>query len=140
MPTSLIALLSGPKTWAVMGACLVLALAGLQTVRLAHAKADLAGARAALVDPVTRKTWVAEARAASTNLSQATAALAAQSTAIAGLRADSDRRLSAAGAALRVAEQAARGAGDRAAAALAARSGPDGCKSADALILGSLAQ
>lgn len=49
--------LMNPKAWAVGGFALVLAVAGIQSARLGHAKGDLKAARSALVDPVTRMTW-----------------------------------------------------------------------------------
>jgi hypothetical protein len=144
MPAMLAALLASPKTWVVLATGLILTFAGVQSLRLAHAKSDLAGARAALIDPATRKTWRAEASASAGDLarcrsalSDAGGALTAQAAGVATLKAESDRRAAAAAGALRATQAALHAAQARAAALMSARPGADACQSADALILGN---
>jgi hypothetical protein len=119
------------KLWAGAGLCLIAAVAGLQTARLAHAKADLATARAALVDPATRKAWRAEAVADA-------AALDAEDQAVAALKAAGRADTQRAAAAVAAAQGRLDAASAAAAKLLATPPGADGCASADALILESL--
>ena len=126
------------KVWTGVGFCLLAVFAGVQSARLSHAKADLSAARAALIDPATKKTWRAEAAADATSLAVAEAALDTQGAAVATLKAAGQASTSRAAAAAQAAQVGARAADDQAAKVLAAPPGADGCKSADALILSSL--
>ena len=147
MPTWLISAALDPKVWAAAGFALVLAFAGVQTARLNHAKGDLANARAALIDPANKKTWQVEALLAAedrdscrVSLSSANAALTQVGAAEAALKADSDARTAAATAGLKAAQASAQATQKRIAALMAAKEGADACKSADALILGGVAE
>ncbi len=51
------------RNWRICLLAALLAFGAVQTARLHHAKADLASARAALIDPATKKTWQSEAEA-----------------------------------------------------------------------------
>lgn len=121
---------------------LSVATAGIQSARLKHAKADLANARAALIDPSTRKTWESEARVRERdlttcqgNVSTLEAAQARQNAAVEALRADSDARLAqsakAASDARAVAESYRQASRD----VLGATAGADKCEAADRLIM-----
>lgn len=130
-----------------MGLALVLALAGVQTARLAHAKSDLASAREAAVDPTTHRSWQVEAKAAATalatcqaNLGQLDGALADQSSAVTALKDQGAAATAAAQAALARVQDQAKSAATRAAAVLSASTSAPGCSDADALILRSLDQ
>lgn len=47
------------KNWQTCVFAFLMAIIGVQSVRLAHAKSDLGHARVALIDPATKKTWSA---------------------------------------------------------------------------------
>ncbi|MDR3513880.1 MAG: hypothetical protein P4L73_19755 [Caulobacteraceae bacterium] len=145
MPTWLLSALLDPKVWVGLAFAAVLAFGGVQTGRLNHAKGDLASARAALIDPATKKTWRDEAVKAADDLaschislSSANAALGHADAATAALKAESDRRTADAASRLAAADKAALAGQRRITAVLAAKAGADACKSADALILGSV--
>jgi hypothetical protein len=147
MPAFLLSLLGSRQAWGAAGLGLLLAFAGVQTARLAHAKSDLTAAREAAVDPATRRSWQAEAKAAATalatcqtNLGQLDGALAGQSSAVAALKDQGAAATAAAQAALTRAQDQARAAATRAAAVLSASPSAPGCSDADALILKSLDQ
>lgn len=79
---------------------LALAAAGLQSIRLEHAKAELASAHAALINPVTGKSWRTESVAAAADLSACRrevvtlrGAIDAQNAAVTTAAADSARRI-----------------------------------------------
>lgn len=145
MPPLLTALLTNRWSWAALGLAAALAFAGLQTERLAHAKADQR-------DPATHELWKDEARAAADALSGARTDLATcqgglsrlqgalddQNRALAAWKAQSDADSAAATGAARGALAAARSAQAAAGRVLASRGGADACASADALILRSL--
>jgi hypothetical protein len=146
MPAFLLTLLGSRQAWGAIGLAALLGLAGLQTARLHHAKADLASARLALTDPATHRAWQAEAKAATadlgacqTSLGRLNGALANQSTALSALQARDAADTAAAQAALARAEVGTKAADGRAAAILSATSPAPTCADADALILRSLA-
>lgn len=58
-----------PRTWLAVGVSVLMAFAGVQTLRLSHARHDLVLARAALVDPVTHRPWSKVAASAQADLS-----------------------------------------------------------------------
>jgi len=58
---------------ALAGVVGLVAWGGIQTARLHHAKNDVTTARAALIDPVTKKTWQSEEQAAQRDLGTCTA-------------------------------------------------------------------
>jgi hypothetical protein len=141
----LLALVSRPRLAAAGVGVLILAMFGLQTVRLSHAKADLQIARAAVLDPVTGRTWRSEAIGAHRSLAlcvnqrrELVRALQLQNTAIERLRVDAGLRQTRVSHAVRAARTT--GATERAAAGrvLATPPGLDACRSADDLILGTL--
>ncbi|QUD88063.1 hypothetical protein [Phenylobacterium montanum] len=145
MPAFLLSLLGSRQAWGALGLALLLATVGVQTARLAHAKSDLAAARAAALDPATHRAWQAEAKAAAAALGTCQAGLARLSSAVedqnAALSAQKDQdaaATAAAQAALGRAQQAVKAAGVRAAAVLSAPASVTGCSDADALILKSL--
>jgi hypothetical protein len=137
--------LADPRLLAGLGFAALLAFAGVQTARLGHAKADLAAARAALVDPATHASWRAEALADAQNLATArqnvaavSAALDSQQAAVKALEARSAADTAAADQGARAADARAAAAAADAARVMARAAGPDPCKAADDLILGSL--
>lgn len=137
MPALLMKLLGSPRLLGAVGVAVLLSLVALQTARLHHAKADLAAARLAQLDPATHRPWQAEAKAAGTDLAACQAGLAEQSAAVAALQAAGEQASAEAQAALAKAQGQARDAGVRAAAILQAKPATGAC--ADALILKSLA-
>lgn len=115
---------------------LVLAL-GAQTFRLHHAKADLTTARAALVNPVTHKTWQSEAIAAQRDLTtcrgntdRLSTALQTQNASIDALKREADAINTVAGAKIRAAQADTVKARRDVAAIMAKRPGSDLCASA----------
>ena len=109
----------------------------VQTMRLDHAKKDLATARAALVNPDTRHTWQADYQIAapalatcSVNLANVTGALDRQNLAVDALKAEADRRQRVGAQALSTARAGAAEARRRADAILSAPRGPDACQDA----------
>ena len=145
MPSFLLTLLANRQVWGAVGLAALLGLLGLQTARLSHAKTDLSAARAAQIDPATRRSWQAEATAAAANLatchaglSQLDASLADQSAAVTALRTEGDTASAAAQQAALQAQAEAKAVTARAASLLAAKPAAPGCSGADALILGSL--
>ncbi|HWA60476.1 MAG TPA: hypothetical protein VG939_03840, partial [Caulobacteraceae bacterium] len=143
-PLLLVKLLS-PRAWAVAGVALVLAFAGLQSARLAHAKADQR-------DPRTHGLWRDEARIAREAAARSAAALAqaqaessdlktalAEQNADVARTAEAGRRASAAAdAALAMQRRAAESAEASARQVLASRPQGEPCAAADRIILGSL--
>ena len=141
----LLNLVGSGRAWIALGAAALVGLAGLQSARLAHAKADLAAARAAQLDPATRQSWRVEAQAAAADLGACKAALGRldsaltdQSTALDVLKQEDAAASAAAQAALAHAQGQAKTAADRAASILSARPSASACADADALILKSL--
>lgn len=121
----------------------VITFASVQTMRLDHAKKDLATARAALVNPDTRHTWQADYQIAapalatcSVNLANVTGALDRQNLAVDALKAEADRRQRIGAQALSTARLGAAEARRRADAILSAPRGPDACQDALAIIRG----
>lgn len=148
MPTILLSLLANRQVWGWLGLAGLLALAGVQTARVSHAKADLAVARAAALDPATHRAWRDEAQAAAAGLASCQAnqdrldeALTTQSAAVSRLGAQGQAATAAAQAAADQAKTALAQAAARAAALLAAQPKSHTCSGddADALILKSLA-
>ena len=97
-------LASGLGPYVAGGAAAILALAlsvaGLQSMRLEHAKAELAAARAALIDPATGKSWrarsvaaVADLNVCQRDLAALRVAVDAQNAAVTTAAADSARRI-----------------------------------------------
>ena len=120
-----------PRMWlgvlAAAAACVVLSFGGVQTLRLAHVKRELAAERNALH---ACKVVQAELRRD----------IARQNAAIQAV-ADAGRRTTlAADRAVAAAHHAGVGERARAASILAMREGRDGCAAADALILHSLSE
>lgn len=120
----------------------VLLILSIQSARLAHAKADLVTARAALVDPVSRRTWKDIAGSAIAGRDAALASLARQNAAVTVMQQLSDRKLAEAAQALSVASQGRASAEARAARLMAhPPAGIDACarmEAADAAVLGNL--
>ena len=115
---------------------LVLAL-GAQTFRLHHAKADLTTARAALVNPVTHKTWQSEAlrdardlTTCHANVTTLKAATETQNASIDALKREADAISTAATAQIRAAQADSVKARRDVAAIMAKRPGGDLCASA----------
>jgi hypothetical protein len=138
-----------PRLWLGLGAAaaaaLVLAFAGVQSLRVAHIKGQLAHARAAQIDPASGAAWKGEALGARRDLADCRANAGRLQGAIdrqnAAVRAMGEAGARAAAAAQLAIDRArAEGAGERATAAaiLAARQGARSCADADALILRSL--
>lgn len=114
----------------------------VQSLRLKHAKADLATARAALIDPATRKTWRSEAEARARDLTTChgnvetlTASLGRQEAAVAALKAQSAAWVAKSRKAAQDARAVAESYRQAGREILAAKPGADACLSADALIL-----
>lgn len=135
--TSLLALLGNRNAIVSLLVFAVLAVLGVQNVRLSHAKHDLAQAKLALRDPETLRTWEAEARASLADLercrARATAladAIAAQNQALRSLKFESDRRLAASERDLAAARGSVRTAKADALRILQARPDLDTCQSA----------
>jgi hypothetical protein len=134
-----------PRGLAVLGAALLAAAVGVQTLRLNHAKGDLVVARAAAIDTATKRTWQAETLQLRVDFAQerqnfitVDGALSRQSAAVAALT-DAGRKATADAQAALTAQQAATAAqSKRWAELLAAKPGPDGCKDADAFIIRTL--
>lgn len=120
--------LLSPRLWMALGLAVVVAFGALQTVRLNHAKADLAAAQAAR-ERVTRQA-VADRRTYTENLAAAQRGLdrcnAATAAAGAAARVTASRLQEAAQDAQDARETAER----RAAALLAGRAGANACQSA----------
>ena len=115
----------------------LITFASVQTMRLDHAKKDLATARAALVNPSTGHTWRADYQIAApalatcnVNLANVTGALSRQNRAVAALKVEADRRQRVGAAALSTARAGAAEARRRADAILSAPRGPDACQDA----------
>jgi hypothetical protein len=115
----------------------LITFASVQTMRLDHAKKDLATARAALVNPDTRHTWQKDYQIAApalatcnVNLANVTGALDRQNLAVDALKAEADRRQRVGAAALSTARLGAAEARRRADAILSAPRGPDACQDA----------
>ena len=122
----------------------LITFASVQTMRLDHAKKDLATARAALVNPDTRHTWQADYQIAapalatcSVNLANVTGALDRQNLAVDALKAEADRRQRVGAQALSTARLGAAEARRRADAILSTPAGPDACQDALAMIRGA---
>jgi hypothetical protein len=148
MPTILLSLLAHRQVWGWLGLVGLLALAGAQTARLSHAKADLTVARAAALDPATHRAWRDEAQSAAAalatcqaNQDRLDAALTTQSAAVRQWTAQGQAATAAARAAADQAKTALAQAAVRAAALLAAQPKSPTCSGddADGLILKSLA-
>lgn len=88
----------GPYLLGGVGVLLALSMAtaGVQGLRLKHAKADLSTARAALINPVTRKTWQSEAVRDARDLGACKSAVAEQNASVAAAAAETARKLAAA--------------------------------------------
>jgi hypothetical protein len=121
----------------------LLAFGGVQSARLAHAKADLTSARTALKNPATGKTWQSEAVAAERdlgtcrgNLQNLQTSLNDQSASLTALAAAGQARTARADKALSVASGAVQAASKAAGAVMAAKAGDDRCASALTLIRG----
>jgi hypothetical protein len=112
----------------------LITFASVQTMRLDHAKKDLAAARAALVNPSTGHTWQKDYQIAApalatcnVNLANTTGALDRQNLAVDALKAEADRRRQVSAQALSTARLGAAEARRRADAILSAPRGPDAC-------------
>lgn len=88
------------KHWRLIGLGLILALLAIQTVRINNAKSDLAQAKAALINPATRKPWrdeaIRDARDLATcreNVGALDRSLTAQNEAVAAQAAESAQRV-----------------------------------------------
>ncbi len=92
MIAALLSLMS-PRTWAIAGASALLVFGGVQTLRLNHAKHDLAQARADLIDPVSKRSWQREAVDARSGLAACKSAVQAQNDAVDALKAKSDANI-----------------------------------------------
>lgn len=86
------------KNWKVIGLAAVVAFAGVQSWRVGNLKADLSGARAALVNPATGKKWKAEAerdaaalKTCRANVASLDGALTVQNEAVAAWKASGDQ-------------------------------------------------
>lgn len=126
------------KNWKAVGLAILVALLGVQSFRLSHAKGDLKTARAALVDPDTKRKWQDEAKdrlrdltTCRDNTTKLQAALAAQNAAVGRLKAEGDARATAAAKAAQDALQARREA-DKTAAKLSAYKSADTCPAREA--------
>ena len=146
MSALLFSIVTHPRTLAAGAAALILTLLGLQTARLSHVKSELEAARASLRDPGTGRTWRSEAEASDRSLAscvdqrrQREDAYARQATAIASLNDVATVRASNAGRAMRAAIDAGKSDRRRAAEILGKSVGAEACRSADAIILQSLA-
>ena len=142
--TTILGMIS-PKAWGAIGVALVLGIAasavGIQTARLHHAKADLAAARAAQLDPATHRRWQAEATAAVRNLGTCqantdtlSAALSRQEASQEAIAAAGARTLAAAVAASRAHDTATAAAIKEAARILAPAPTDGDCQSGLAVI------
>ena len=114
----------------------------IQSFRLKHAKTDLTAARAALIDPATKKTWQSEAEARARNLTtchgnvdRLTASLATQEAAVAALKTQSAAWVAQSRKAAQDARAVAESYRQASREIMAAKPGADACASADALIL-----
>lgn len=114
---------------------------GVQTFRLDHAKTDLTTARAALVNPVTHKTWQSEAIAAQRDLTTCRGnegrlqkALGDQNASIDALKREADASSARATAQIRAAQADSAKARRDVAAIMAKRPGGDVCASALSLL------
>jgi len=145
MPTYLLGLFA--KRGFVMLAVILMLAACLtaQSARLSHAKADVARARLALVDPLTRRPWREEAAAAARALGVCAASremlvrtLEQQNRAFESFKEASAQASTRAAQAIASARRASTSERQRARQALAATPGPNACASADAVILQSL--
>lgn len=129
------------RHWRVLALAGVVAALGLQTARLAHAKADLAEAQAALKDPATGKTWQSEAVARGRdlatcrgNVTALNGAIEGQNASIDALKREADASSARATAKIRAAQADSAKARRDVAAIMAKRPGGDLCASALALI------
>lgn len=130
-------------TW-VAAAGLGLALL-ISNGRLDHAKHDLTAARAALVDPMTKKTWQSEAVKRAADLGNCQAGLTTlgatierQNASVAALG-EASRQASARSTAALAAERSRTAtAKGQALQIMQAHAGADACRSADDLILSSI--
>lgn len=134
--------------WKAVAVAALVAVLGVQSLRLENAKADLvtakakvAAAEAALTNPATRHTWQADftradrdLRSCNNNLASTTGALNRQSLAVKALQAEAERRQRESAAALQDARRATTTARRAADAILLRRAGPDVCADALALI------
>jgi hypothetical protein len=126
------------KNWRAIGLVLLIAFAGLQTARLAHAKGDLKTAKAALIDPATKRKWEIEAKerlrdlnTCRDNTTRLEGSIASQNAAVDRLKADGDARVEQATKAAQDALQARREA-DQTARKLAAYKSADTCPAREA--------
>jgi hypothetical protein len=144
LPT-LLKLATDPLAWCGVAIVGALAFAGVQTMRLDHAKADQ-------IDPATHKPWKGEEQRDGPLLAIANAdlitcrsnegvlsgSLDAQNAAVARLKAAGDARIASASAGVAKAQGLSVAADQKAVAILNHKAAGDACASADALILGSL--
>jgi hypothetical protein len=123
------------KNWKAVVLLLLAAFCAAQGLRLRHANADLARARAALIDPATHKPWREEYETCQTNGQVLNAALDRQNAAVAALQTESDARRTTAATAERQAQ--AQATAFRHDAQTIAQAKPSGtaCDQADKLIL-----
>lgn len=135
---------AGPYLAGAVGALLVLSVGAAATLglRLEHAKADLVKARAALVDPVSKRRWqdlaIERGRDLGTcrgNVAELDAGLTRQNAAVKAFEAQGQAMTAALAQAARAARNSQVQAQREAAGILQARPGADGCRSADQLIL-----
>lgn len=125
------------RYWRVLAAAGLLTFGAVQTARLHHAKADLSTARAALIDPSTRKTWQSEATASQRDLqschasvSNLQAAISGQNASIEALKREAEAASARASAQIRAAQARSADARRDAAAIMAKRPSGDLCQSA----------
>lgn len=124
-----------PRAWFVGGLALLLVFVGVQTWRINHAKHDLKEARAALVNPKTKRTWEQDFTASQRNLDichgsvlAVQTSLDTQNAAIAANAADGARRAKMLSDGLQQARKAAAAADKRSLDILAVKpKGADQC-------------
>lgn len=133
MIAALLSLMS-PRTWAIAGASALLVFGGVQSLRLSHAKHDLTAARAALIDPVSKRSWQREAVDARSGLAACKSAVDAQNKAVDALKAKSDTAIAQADKAAADARAVAASARQEAARIMAMKpTGATACERADSV-------
>jgi hypothetical protein len=134
-------LLTSPKFWGALAVGLLLMALGVQSARLDHAKADLAAARAAQIDPETKAKWQDEYHAAAQDRDTAQAsqrnaehALGDEQASVAALQAASAQSSAKAAAALQQARVATAALSEREKAMAALTAPGDVCSQADEVL------
>lgn len=136
-----LSLLTNPKVIAGIVLSVLLGAIGVQSARLHHAKADLATARAAQIDPVTHRTWQSEEQldlinlgTCAANLDQAQATVNTQGASISALKAASDAASAKASVAVQQAQAATASLSRHEAQIAAIKPTGDACAQADAIL------